>query len=328
MTFTQATRDAGPTQAAVAAGRRRGGFTLVELMVVIVIIGILASLTLAGLAGVRQRAKIEKTKSTIRKIDAVIRPMYESYRTRRVRLTQGGAAGAVERLARLRLLMASEMPDDWSEVGGLSNPTAAARRYFDVRNRLDRPNSRFQAKNPATDTTFGSLYAAAECLFLISAFGGYEPEALEMFRADEVGDVDRDGANEFLDAWGVPIMFIRWPIAYQPVIGPLLPRNPDPLDPFQRTKDFAVTPLIYSAGPDGALADPLGSESGYGIRQGNLNPPWTELLERWLNSSGTLDTATWTWAKIEPTDPDKQPGAVLDPNKVRDNITNYDLLKK
>ena len=62
----------------------RRAFTLVELMVVIMIIAILSSLTLAGLSGVRQRAREDKTKSTIRKIDAVIRPMYDSYRTRRV----------------------------------------------------------------------------------------------------------------------------------------------------------------------------------------------------------------------------------------------------
>ena len=100
----------------------RRAFTLVELMVVIMIIAILSSLTLAGLSGVRQRAREDKTKSTIRKIDAVIRPMYDSYRTRRVQVTPGLAppAAALEKLVRLRRLMVFEMPDSWSDV-----PTAA-----------------------------------------------------------------------------------------------------------------------------------------------------------------------------------------------------------
>ena len=67
-------------------GTRRA-FTLIELLVVFIIISILSSLMLAGLAGARQRAKTDKTKSTIRKIDSVIRPMFDSYRTRRVALT-------------------------------------------------------------------------------------------------------------------------------------------------------------------------------------------------------------------------------------------------
>ena len=67
-----------------AIKRRCRAFTLIELLVVFIIISILSSLMLAGLAGARQRAKTDKTKSTIRKIDSVIRPMFDSYRTRRV----------------------------------------------------------------------------------------------------------------------------------------------------------------------------------------------------------------------------------------------------
>jgi prepilin-type N-terminal cleavage/methylation domain-containing protein len=57
----------------------RGAFTLIELMVVIVILAILASLTLSGLNGARQRAKIDKTRSTIRKLHEIVIPIYESY---------------------------------------------------------------------------------------------------------------------------------------------------------------------------------------------------------------------------------------------------------
>jgi prepilin-type N-terminal cleavage/methylation domain-containing protein len=94
--------------------RQRSAFTLVELMVTMVIIAMLASLTLAGLAGARQRAKIDKTRSTIRKINEIILPQYESYLTRRVPVTGGDrTAIAQSRLLNKRRLMTLEMPDQW-----------------------------------------------------------------------------------------------------------------------------------------------------------------------------------------------------------------------
>ena len=310
-----------------AAAGRWAGFTLIELMVTLVILSILAALTLMGLAGVRRNAKIAKTKNTIRKIDAVIRPMYDSYRTRRVTLDASGNRrdASLEKLARLRFLMATEMPDSWAEITLFPppfSPSAAARRYIREKDRLEQL-PRFKAQNPATGSTYGDLYAAAETLFLIVAYGGYEPDALESFRPDEIGDVDGDGAREFLDAWGQPIMFVRWPIGYQPVSGPPPAQDPDPLDPFRQTGDFAVLPLIYSSGPEGSLYDPLGAESGYGVRSDVITPPWPQLLVTWLLEGGT---PTWTWAAIDP--PAQRPGSVLDPAKARDNITNHDLLRK
>ena len=77
--------------AAFRGGRWRTAFTLVELLVVVVVIGVLASLSLAGLAGARQRGKIDKTKSTIRKLNEIIVPQYESYITRRLTFTLTGS---------------------------------------------------------------------------------------------------------------------------------------------------------------------------------------------------------------------------------------------
>ncbi len=310
MTLTRAIHDAGQTPAAVAAGRSRTAFTLVELMVVLVIIGILASLSLAGLAGVRQRAKIEKTKNTIRKLDAVIQPMYESYLTRRVPMSNASPqAAGISRLQNLRTLMAVEMPDNWADAslpltGGLAWALGPGPNRY-------RMMAQSVGGNPNLTT-----YQGSECLLMIVALGGFDPWAIEGFRSDEIGDIDGDGAKEFWDGWGRPIGFIRWPVGIASIAQPQDPvANPDPFDPQKLSgqgnpaqADFGLVPLIFSPGPDEALNDPLNTQaSGYGLEAGHA----------------VLGTPLTSVRSLTP-----GPGTIKDPVAVRDNITNHDLMKK
>jgi prepilin-type N-terminal cleavage/methylation domain-containing protein len=324
---------AAPLQAVKTAPRRRSfrrGFTLVELMVVLVIVAMLASLTLAGLGGVRQRAKADKTRSTIRKIDSVIRPMYESYRTRRVPAAgTNSVAQAVNRLRNIRVLMAVEMPDTWNDIGTIAAPLAipawanksAYRRYSAFKTALSAsPGAKFNAAVPGfiPSTTFGELYGWSETLMMIASMSGFQPDCMEQFRSDEIGDIDGDGAKEFSDGWGRPIAFIRWPAGFaSPLIDHL---QPDPLDvmrqtgpitvPFAAPSDWTMSPLIYSAGPDEATNDPLGTVSGYGLT--NPGPSWLGSLPISSTCQGNFN------------------GSVVasNPSASSDNITNYDLLAK
>jgi prepilin-type N-terminal cleavage/methylation domain-containing protein len=296
----------------------RRAFTLVELMVVIVIIAILSSLTLAGLSGVRQRAREDKTKSTIRKIDAVIRPMYDSYRTRRVQVSHNVQphVAAEEKLRFLRRLMVYEMPDSWEDVPSLADyldtdptsefghhtwlRTATVRRYVQTK----------QLLAPSAN------YESAECLHMIISVGGFEPDALEFFRPDEIGDIDKDGAPEFWDGWGRPIAFFRWAPGFSSPLSLVQNSDPtqahDPMDPWGRDPNgFALIPLIFSAGPDESTNDPLSTAaSGYGL---------TRLASGWfrqdLSSLCAPDSDT---AKIGAPDTANETAYL-------DNITNHDL---
>jgi prepilin-type N-terminal cleavage/methylation domain-containing protein len=324
-------------------GRRekRDAFTLVELMVVLVIVAMLASLTLAGLGGVRQRAKADKTRSTIRKIDSLITPHYESYLTRRVvatntspmvcvgtgtfvsggsavSLATGTSSGAINRLWALRLAMVLEMPDQWADVmtPGSSpaiprdSVTAPVRRYARYKFQLS-PSGTFQS---------------AECLAMIVMRGGVDPDATATFRADEIGDVDKDGAPEFKDGWGSPIAFIRWPAGYGS------PTTLDPFDPMRVSNPSSpnLTPLIYSPGPDEALNSPTDSAtSGYGLSSSFAAVPngWVSVL----TTSGSRTSAAIStqqgsfFAGSLPPATDQSDEAKAKRDAARDNITNYDL---
>ncbi|MCE9629349.1 MAG: prepilin-type N-terminal cleavage/methylation domain-containing protein [Planctomycetia bacterium] len=294
------------------------GFTLVELMVVLVIISMLAALTLAGLAGARQRAKIDKTRSTIRKIHEIVMPQYESYLSRRVRV--GGTTTrelASSRLQNLRLLQALEMPDQWADVlttGGTGSLTAiASSKPWAV----TAPVRQFAAVRTAlmnTGTADFTRYESAECLALIVMRGGFNPDASEVFRNDEVGDLDSNGAPEFWDGWGRPIAFVRWPAGFASPVQVLnASENPDPMDPMKISGDYGLTPLIFSPGPD----DPLISG---GPTYGGVVSSGTAVSGGWYAKNLLSITGTSVSLTLS--------GSIADPAAARDNVTNHDLIKK
>jgi prepilin-type N-terminal cleavage/methylation domain-containing protein len=245
--------------------RRRQGVTLVELLVVIVLISVLAAMALAGMAVARRRVRADRTRNTIRKIHEIVMPQYESFLSRRVPLlSTGNATGnARARLAAIRQLMVWEMPDSWGDVPDNPNAVMTGSNALPFFCRTG-PVLSYAATKNALGASVAARNWNAECLYLIVSRGWSDAEALENFRADEIGDTDGDGALEFLDAWNRPIGFIRWaPGASSPlgagvagVNSPVQIGDPirfhDPLDPMQvDTNAFAMTPLIFSSGPDG-----------------------------------------------------------------------------
>ncbi len=358
------TTSAGTVPARRPAARR--AFTLVELMVVVVIIGILTSLTLSGLAVARQRVRIARTKSTIRKIHEIIVPHYETYLRRRVPGLAAGSGApapnafdafrmyvnqsasppmfsgprspngtwpaavigtaqvarlvAQSRLQILRTMQIFEMPDSWGDVaistssvlsGGFSPSYARTGPVLSY--------AAFRQSLVTGTTTVANSNGSAECLHMIVSRGGVEPDVMDQFRPDEFGDTDGDGATEFIDAWNQPIQFIRWPPAVS-ITGAGTPFTPgfprpspiqvadadryhDPLDPARvDATGFALTPLIYSEGPD-----------------------------RVLNSLVPAPSAGW-WASLPQTTgtallnvSSGPQGAASNATAVRDNIFNHDL---
>jgi prepilin-type N-terminal cleavage/methylation domain-containing protein len=211
------------------------GFTLVEMLVTVTIIGILAAATLAVLAAARDTARKAKTRTTIAKLDAIILSRYESYLSRRLPLSQDDMAmmavqvgwvsatsnmtpfvAARVRLSAIRDLVRLEMPDRWSDVpnrdgenDATKNPTAPLFLY-----RIDPATKNTLKAIPVSLSeryrqAFNLAYKRTGDLGKCKGYGG-----AECLYDDEVGDIDGDGLNEFHDAWGRPIRFIRWPVGF------------------------------------------------------------------------------------------------------------------
>jgi prepilin-type N-terminal cleavage/methylation domain-containing protein len=280
------------------------GFTLVELLVVIVIIGILTAMVGVVAVGAGQASRESNTRATITKVDRLVNQHHQTYRSRRAPLspvaenvirintnpTTRGLAMAEARLYALRELMVMEMPDRWSDVmlKAITDPprnvTPGAPAYLSPSTGstyggptplVEAYRRQYYAIANATNSITGDPNTAdritdnqgAECLYMIVMLATANGEARGLFGEAQTGDVDGDGAPEFIDGWGRPINFLRWAPGFESDLQ--LNANEletlgidrwiasadghhDPLDMYRADPlAFALTPLVFSAGPDG-----------------------------------------------------------------------------
>lgn len=168
---------------------------------------------------------------------------------------------------------------------------------------------------------------------------------MEQFRSDEIGDVDRDGAPEFLDGWSNPLAFLRWaPAASSPLASgsaginsPVQIADPirqhDPFDPLRvDAGGFALYPLIISSGPDG-LSGLIGTATTsqltcWSAAVYSTVASGTSLLSLTGTSEASPGTVALGSTAIVMTG---IPAGFVNPNQPTayfDNITNHDLIKK
>lgn len=219
---------------------------------------------------------------------------------------------ARSRLQMLRLTQVVEMPDSWGDVA--APPPGANVVTFVNSSSIPSyartgPVLSYASVRRNLPATVGNANGSAECLYMIVACGGFEPDIMEQFRGNEIGDTDNDGAPEFIDAWGRPIQFIRWApgISTGPRPSPIQRPDPiashDPLDPMRVDPGgYALVPLIYSEGPDGEPNSVVGTGSVPWMAQSSLLSIITG------NSNGSVGSA----------------GATA----MADNISNHDLMSK
>ncbi len=286
-------------------GLPKQAFTLIELLVVIIIISILSAMSLGGLANARKSSRSQTTTLMIRALSDATMAQYEAYEDQALLVTD------VAGLLKLRLKMREEMPDVWADVADLTPGSASP-----ARSGLSatQPAGRAYARYKDLRKTISKQYQSAECLYMILTTSGLFPDFLENVRPERVGDVDADGAKEFLDGWGNPIAFIRWAPGFSSPYSPIQFNDPtnyhDPIDnAVIDSTAFALYPLIYSPGVDGEYGL-LASDNG-----------WAD-----INLGVAVPNTPCTY------NPDGD-GLVGAPNPAsgksndyRDNITNHSLL--
>lgn len=198
----------------------------------------------------------------------------------------------------IREMMRMDMPQRYAEIKAdpqvLGKVTTLNRIY---RQFLTSIGSDIEALDFETFMKKHGQFETAECLWMVVTFGMTDEEGgTKQFRQDEVGDKDGDRIPEFHDAWGNPIRFLRTAPGFANDWDNVVGADPlngagsdliklalaDPIDllkleakglffdnrlvpqPYPssgaKRATFALTPLVYSPGPDsfpGLISGPL-----------------------------------------------------------------------
>ena len=294
----------------------RHAFTLVELMIVIIAIGILAGIAMSAISSVQRTAKEIRTRATITKIHRILMEKYVSYADRRVPTDvepgKGAKYAAAKRLQALRALQMIEMPDHPDDISDTAVARIKKELGFDPEE-----NATYRRIKAMTDGRINrdDKVSTAELLYLIVMA---MPDAIDSFSNTEIGDTDGNGLKEFLDGWGRPIYYIRWPAGF------LVQNNAmtnlqtgdftNDHDPFDTAKvdanAFAIYPLIYSAGADGMTG---------------LFPPAEFSQMKWNSLEGVNGPTPWASSNGMPATKNASTGGNNreDAEFSYDNITNH-----
>jgi prepilin-type N-terminal cleavage/methylation domain-containing protein len=177
---------------------RRRAFTLVELLMVIVVIGILTSLLVVASMSVIGSARESATKGTIIKVNGMLKErlsVFSGHKTDPVQIASVSTIAAgdnkrAEVLAR-KVEFLRAFPQTWGEA---------------VRANLIK-----ETEVPATITPDAESSEVLYYVMTSSNSLGMSPVDTDAFNSNEVRDTNGNEKLEFVDAWGRPLRFYRWP---------------------------------------------------------------------------------------------------------------------
>lgn len=270
----------------------RGGFTLLELLMVIAIISVMMSLVFFVMNGMTENAEAEATKTTVNKVNRLLEQRIEAFerafkgsrRDTYVTATVGlltSIDGRFDHFSRFPeqappsiVLLAHkaafryEFPQRMAELILTAGDDSNGNGLPDsVEEKIARPNARatlFQQtgaepSSTAIQTLVDSRWnlhrtnatagrdktESSELLYytlVVSGTFGSSPVDADQFSPLEVIDTDEDGLPEFVDAWGEPLRFYRWPTR---LIDPTAPNPfaPDFGNPADPTETRSISPL-------------------------------------------------------------------------------------
>ncbi len=212
----------GKSNCAVLPSNNRSAFTLIEILVVVAIVGVLMAALGGVLANTARKAREAATIATIQKVDGLLQDRikgFERYTKTRdfQRLvdyqktiwdsayyvpTPGVSRKFAEAAIRKDLFRIS-FPQHFSEPVDMAGTTALAKILADP---TTKPYNTLGTHKAETESAAVLYYVVSRMQIF-----GVAPVAESEFSTSEVADTDQDGLLEFVDGWGRPLRFYRWP---------------------------------------------------------------------------------------------------------------------
>ncbi len=218
------------------------GFTMLELLVVIGIIIFLMGILITVVSGALTSAREAATKTTIKKIDGLLAQRMQAFNTAMEALNKSKVSPItspkpspgkpVPRRVNpislpLHLSISGWVFAPRKDTGSKSDVSLGFPQTLNEILATSGPNSLTAPNVPTTyiPANNNPITESSEALywFLTSAksFGQAAVDE-DAFTSSEVADTDGDGLKEFIDGWGRPLRFYRWPTR---LIRPANPAN-------------------------------------------------------------------------------------------------------
>ena len=196
--------------------RRRHGFTLVELLVVIAILAILASLVSMGAFVMVGRRHANNTQATIRVINKLMQDRWTAViadsrkeAPSQLVLTLAGNDPERAKVIWTKVRLAEAFPISYREMDP-ADANTIVNKYIPA-GRLKPHFTKYRATITIYPAVPGKTESSACLLMALSTLGSGGGVSVPDHLNYAISDTDNDTVPEFIDSWGNPLAFFRFP---------------------------------------------------------------------------------------------------------------------